>query len=874
MKIIKLLLAIILVILISENAIAQQVKNYKKIPEGISIQLTDGQLLLKPLASNAIRVQFIKDAVTNFPELIYLPALIHTPNYSVAPNGKQIELKTAAMKVVVNKQSGSLTFYDKTGGILLKETPYSRYLNPSTTMGEPSFDAKVNFESPKDEALFGLGQFQDGQFNLRNVPRDLVQLNTQVSLPFYYSTKGYGLLWHQYGETRFNLPNDTITLKKLVNTDTTSRMVDATTDAGTKKIKITSQTYNGSFSVNQGGKYVFFLDYCNMENKHWLVIDGKKAIEQTNTWLPYAASAFVDLEKGIHTVEVSAKEKNNPVLTFKPVGNSTTLESPNAKLLDYTVFAGPEADTIISTFRNLSGKVPMLPEHAFGFWQCKERYHSSTELINTVAEFRKRQIPLDVIVQDWQYWGKYGWGAIKFDENFYPDPKGMMDSIHQMNAHLSISVWERVNKKSEVGKAYEANNWYMPNGDVVDIFNPDLRQAHWDNMNKAMFEKGIDGWWMDAVEPENDKMHSTTSYLGAGDFFRNTYPMHVSQAIYAGQRKTTSNKRVNILTRCAFLGQQRYGSIIWSGDVGSTWDAFRRQINAGLGYCITGQPFYTTDIGGFFRPKTTQYTDPTYHELLIRWFQYGTFNPILRIHGYQTNTELWNFGDTVLQDCKTMIDLRYRLIPYIYSTSWQVSKYNASMMKPLPMDFRTDTAVYNKNMQFMFGDAFLVSPVTQPNVKTFPVYLPKYVKWYDFYTGKTYQGGQTIEADASLDKIPLFVKAGSIIPMGKLMQYVGEKQQDTIEVRICAGADGKFTLYEDEGDNYNYEKGKYATIPFSWNETTETLIIGNTGGSFEGILKERIFNIVWVNEKNGVGIGESKSQKQVKYAGQELKIKL
>ena len=868
----KLLLTIIATALFCATVTAQPFKSYQKTKEGITIQLKDGLLQLKPLATNAIRVQFIKDSVINLPELIYLPKLFHTPAFTILPNEKQIELKTAGMKVLVDKQNGNLSFYDKKGGLLLKETPYSRFLKPSVKMGEPSYNAQVSFDSPTDEALFGMGQFQDGQFNLRNVPRDLVQLNTQVSLPFYYSSKGYGLLWHQYGETRFNLPHDTIALNKVIKTDTTTKMVDATTDAGTKKIKLTSQTYNGNFNIDKKGRYVFFLNYGNMENKHWLVIDGNKLIEQSNTWLPYAASAIAELEMGSHTVEVISKDKNNPVLTFQIVENTTKLESPNAKLLDYTVFAGPDADTIISSFRNLSGKVPMLPEHAFGFWQCKERYKSSTELINSVAEFRKRQIPLDIIVQDWQYWGKYGWGAIKFDENYYPDPKGMMDSIHQMNAHLSISVWERVNKKSDVGKAYEANNLYLPNEEVVDMLNPKLRQAHWDNMNKAMFQKGIDGWWMDAVEPENDKMHNTKCYFGAGDFFRNTFPLHVSQAIYEGQRKVTSDKRVNNLTRCAFLGQQRYGSIVWSGDVGSTWDAFRRQVNAGLGYCITGQPFFTTDIGGFFRPKATQYTDPAYHEILIRWFQYGTFNPILRIHGYQTNTELWNFGDTVLADCKKMIDLRYRLIPYIYSTSWQVSKNNATMMKPLPMDFRTDTAVYNKNMQFMFGNSFLVSPVVMATNSTFPVYLPKSVNWVDFYTGKTYHGGQTIQADAPLDKIPLFVRAGSIVPIGKLMQYVGEKQEDTLEIRIYTGANAKFTLYEDEGDNYNYEKGKYATISFSWNESTKTLSVGNREGVYKGMLDKRVFNLVLVNEKNGIGIGSSQPSKVVGYNGKSIQI--
>jgi alpha-D-xyloside xylohydrolase len=860
------------ILLMGKDVFGQSFQSYKKMNDGIVVQLSEGQLILKPLANNAVRVQFVKETPINLPELIYLPNSIKMPSFTVQSREKQLELSVDKIKVVLNKQDGSLTFYNNQGMKLLKESPNSRFLNRTFTMGEPSYNACVTFDSPVDEALYGLGAFQDGHFNLRNVPRDLLQLNTQISIPFYYSTKGYGLLWHQYGETRFNVPKDTIDLSIAKSKDTASKFVEATTDAGTKKLKTSSTAYTGNVNINKAGKYAFFLNYGNMEHIHSLAIDGKKIIDQTNTWLPYSASAIVYLEKGNHAVEVIAKEKNSPTLTFQAVANFTTLESPNAKLLDYTVFAGPEADTIISAFRNLSGKVPMLPEHAFGFWQCKERYSSSTELINAVTEFRKRKIPLDIIVQDWQYWGKYGWGAMKFDENFYPNPKGMIDSLHQLNARFSISVWERVNKNADIGKAYQAANLYLPNEDVVDMLHPQVRKKHWENMDKGIFQKGVDGWWMDAVEPENDKMHGAKCYLGQGDYYRNTYPLFVSQAVYEGQRQTTSLKRVNNLTRCAFAGQQRYGTIVWSGDVGSTWDAFRRQINAGLGFCITGQPFFTTDIGGFFRPKTTQYTDTAYHELLIRWFQYGTFNAIQRIHGYKTNTELWLFGDTVLQNCKEMIDLRYRLIPYIYSTSWQVSKNNASMMKPLVMDFRSDTNVYNKNMQFKFGASFLVAPVVSPKTNTLPVYLPKSTHWFDFYSGKTYQGGQTIIADAPLNKIPLFVKAGSIVPIGKSMQYVGEKQHDTLEIRIYTGANGKFTLYEDEGDNYNYEQGKYATIGFKWNELLKKLTVGNREGSFEGMLQKRVLNIVLVNKTNGIGANFSKGGKLVSYTGKSVDI--
>ena len=403
--------------------------------------------------------------------------------------------------------------------------------------------------------------------------------------------------------------------------------------------------------------------------------------------------------------------------------------------------------------------------------------------METVKEFRKRNIPLDVIVQDWQYWGKNGWGVPIFDETNYSNPAGFIKEIHDLNAHFNISIWSNPDRNSATGKDYVANNLYIPGSKWLDYFNPVTRETYWNTLRDNLFTYGVDSWWMDATEPENDALKGEETYLGPGDFYRLTYPLFVSQAVYEGQRKTSSDKRVCILTRSAFPGQHRYGIINWSGDIGGTWDAYKRQIVAGLNYTITGLPYWTTDIGGFFRSGKSQYTDEKYHELLIRWYQWGAFNPIFRIHGYQSETEPWNYGQEVENNMRKMLNLRYRLLPYIYSEAYKVTKNGSTMMRPLVMDFIEDTTAIKQPYQYMFGKAFLVAPVTEPDVKEWKIYLPKEAEWYDFWTGEKYTGGQTVNKETPIDIIPLFVKAGSIVPFGPEVQFATEKKWDNLEIQ-------------------------------------------------------------------------------------------
>jgi len=850
----------------------QVVKGFIQQTDKIDVKLSDGTLSIYPLKESAVRIKFYINAELWAPELIFTSSM-PTPQFQVSDSFSKIEMKTKKMIVSIDKETGNLSFADYSGKIFLNEKTGSRKLIPDSVMGEPCYVAEQSFESPNDEYLFGLGQFQDGHYNLKGVSRRLTQVNSQIAIPFIYSSKGHGLLWHQYGLTDFNPADNLITLKKHEQSATgVNQVAEVTTTSGTQKISQRQSLYTGKFTIPEEGVYSIFLDLGDMDNRQYVVIDGKPCIDQSNFWLPPTVGALIDLEAGEHQVQVVCKSDNMPKVSWKRKDDLTTFRSPNARLLDYVVFYGPSADSVIATYRNLSGNAPMFPKWAYGFWQCRERYTSGAHLVETVREFRKRKLPMDVIVQDWQYWGKNGWGVPQFDETNYPNPAGFIKEIHDLNAHFSISIWSNPDKNSEIGQQYVSKNRYIPDSKWLDYFNPETRKEYWNTLKENLFTHGVDSWWMDATEPENDDLKGRRTHMGIGDFFRLTYPLLVSKSVYEGQRAVTEDKRVCILTRSAFLGQQRYGIINWSGDVGGNWDTYKRQIVAGLNYTITGLPYWTTDIGGFFRPGKSQYIDEKFHELLTRWHQWGAFSPIFRMHGYQTETEPWKYGQTVENNMRKMLNLRYRLLPYIYSEAWQITNNRSTMMRPLVMDFNGDNSALNQSYEYMFGKALLVAPVIEPEVREWDVYLPKSAVWYDFWTGKCFDGGQTITTAAPLNIIPLFVKAGSIIPMGPFIQYASEKN-DPIEIRVYPGENGKFTLYEDENDNYNYENGVYSTISFQWDDKKQSLTIDKRQGSFPGMLTKRTFNIVKVSAGIGTGMDTVKTyDKVVAYNGKKVVV--
>ena len=845
---------------------AQLVKGFQQLSDRVNVTLQEGTLSVFPLSDNTVRIKFHKSATEELKELIFVTKT-SAPAFQVADSPLKLEIKAPKITISLDKQTGKLTFADKSGKVFLSEKSDSRKLTSGTIQGDSCYMVEQSFESSADEYIFGLGQFQDGQYNLKNVARRLTQVNTQIAIPFTFSSKGYGLLWHQYGLTDFNPTDNFIPLVKQEQPTTASaQMAEVTTTSGTQRVSQNQSLYQGKFTVPEDGEYSIFLDLGDMGNRHFVVIDGKPCMDQSNMWLPPTSGTLLKLKAGEHQVQVLCKSDNTPKLSWKLSDNSTTFRSPVAQGLDYVVFYGPSADDVIASYRNLSGNAPMFPQWAYGFWQCRERYMSGTHLVETVKEFRKRNLPVDVIVQDWQYWGSRGWGVPQFDEKNYPNPAGFIKELHDLNAHFNISIWSNPDKNSTIGKEFVLKNRFIPDTKWLDYFNAETRKEYWNTLKVNMFDNGVDSWWMDAVEPENDALKGTETHMGLGDFYRLTYPLMVSQAVSEGQRETSSDKRVCILTRSAFPGQQRYGIINWSGDIGGTWEVFRIQIVAGLNYTITGFPYWTTDIGGFFRPGRSQYTDEKYHELLTRWYQWGTFNPIFRMHGYMTETEPWKYGQKVENNMRKMLNLRYQLLPYIYSEAWQITKNGSTIMRPLVMDFNGDTAAVNSKFQYMFGKSLLVAPVTEANVNQWNVYLPIDADWFDFWTGKHFAGGQTIKTDAPLDKIPLFVKAGSVIPMGKVIQSSAEKS-DTLEIRVYEGADARFELYEDEGDNYNYEKGLYSTITFRWDDKAQKLTISDRKGSFPGMLKNRSFTIVKISSAD-------KKEKVVNYTGKSVKINL
>jgi alpha-D-xyloside xylohydrolase len=861
--------------LICSNAIAGEsgVKLVSRQDAGVEIALQKNRLLIYPLTDNAVRIR-ISDGTAAEPPSLLLTEKVPTPSFKLEESRSSITVSTANMKVVVDRGTGALRFENANGKLLLAEKPGARSITPSTVQGELTLAVTEAFLSPPEERLFGSGQFQDGQLDIRDLPRRLTQVNSQISVPFLLSSKGYALLWHNYGLTELNPADEKINLTA-GEAGGKATVVEVTTTEGAKKETRKPGEFTGQFSVPRAGRYAFMLDIGQKMARRWYVeVDGKPVIDFINHWLPPTTIWHMDLAAGGHTVKVNGEDNDRPVIFFRPAQDETVLRSPVADAVDYVVFAG-NADKVIGAYRKLTGPAPLMPEWAYGYIHCRERFKSQQEILDTAAEFRRRGLPMDLIVQDWQYWGKYGWNAMRFDEKFYPDPAAMVRELHGMGARFMVSVWSKIGTNSEVGKQFVAGNYFIPGTQWVDFFNPDAAVLYWSNFSKGLLSLGIDAWWLDATEPENDDVAGRRTFLGPGDRVRDIYPLFVTKTVYAGQRRDAPEKRVFILTRSAFSGEQRYAAATWSGDIGSDWETLRRQIPAGLDYMAAGLPYWTTDCGGFFRPSG-QYTDAGYHELFIRWFEYATFCPLQRVHGYRTDTEFWRFGTNVEQQAHRYLDLRCRLLPYIYSQAARVTFDGSTLMRPLVMDFTGDATALDQKYEYMFGPAFLVSPVLEGGATNWPVYLPKNDGgWIDFWTGEKLAGGQTVKAASPLGQIPLHVRAGSIIPFGPEEQYTGQKTASPIELRICPGANGSFTLYEDEGVNYNYEKGEYTTIPFTWEDKTKTLIIGRRQGQFHGVSNGRIFRVTLVRPGHGVGIelGEE-SDREVRYSGEAIRVKL
>jgi alpha-D-xyloside xylohydrolase len=740
--------------------------------DGAVLTMKTGTLKLQVCSASMVRVLYSPTSTfPDRPDYVVIKKDWAPATWSMEPTADSVVLTTGKLKITVTRKNGSIRFDDATGKKLFEDD--GRTMTPAEVNGEKTYHAEM-FSSlwGSYEGFYGLGQHQSGVWNYRGEAVDISQDNTNISIPFFVSTNGYGIFWNNGSRSRFN-----------------------------------------------------------------------------NRFL-----------------------------------SALYLSSEVADVIDYYFIYGPDFDTLVAGYRELTGAPPLFGRWAYGFWQCKNRYKTQDELLAVAHKYRQLQIPVDNIVQDWFWWNTMGEPV--FDQQRYPDPKGMVDDLHNHHFHLMISVWPYFRPGSKTYDDMDGRGFFIaktkvagfhPAGQALyDAFNPAARKYYWNLMNQALFRIGVDAWWLDTTEPETEGRESnilvtSKTALGNGARYANMFPLMTTTAVYQGQRAASSAKRVFILSRSAFAGSQRNAAAVWSGDINSDWLFLKKQIPAGLNYSLSGLPYWTTDIGGFVSGDPN---DAAYRELFIRWFQFGVFNPILRVHGTRSNdqNELWSYGPEAQRILVNFDRLRYRLLPYIYSLAWRTTSAGYTPMRALVMDFRNDVQAANVGDQFMFGPAILVNPVTEPGAPSRRLYLPR-AKWYDFWRGTAVEGGHSLEAPAPLDRIPLYVRAGSILPLGPEEQWAAQKPADPIEVRVYRGADGEFTLYEDENDNYDYEKGAYATIPFHWDEGRQVLTIGERQGRFPGMRESRSFRVVFVRENHGVGISPAdQPDKVVQYSGKEVTV--
>lgn len=917
----------IVLVFLSLSSYAQQPINYTTEGNSVIFTIAKAKLSISIIDTAIMQVRYtLADHFSTRKSLIIDDKKWADIPFMVKQVANEIVITTARMKAIVNRTSGAISFYDGKGKLLLKEKDgKARMITPTSFDGFETNTISQQFQATATEAIYGLGQHHDQLLNIKGYDLDFFQHNMEVYVPFLASTNGYGLLWDNLSYTKFGNPGaiQAIASKQLFDDNgkqggllkklykdsafkeilTDENFFSDSISVSKKDTLVYAAQFTGSLLADKTGEYCFY-SYADGTFKCWvndsLIIDN---------WAPYANArdmGKINLEKGKKykiLVEWSRYNRANS-FNLKWRGpqddkEKISLWSQAAEEINYYITAGKSMDEIISGYRTLTGKATMLPKWAMGFWQSRERYKSQEELLNTVKEFRTRKVPLDVIVQDWQYWPENKWGSHIFDSSRFPDPKEMMDILHkQLNTKLVISIWGKFYPNTASFDEYKEKGFLYPEPlkDSVrdflknhytyyDAFNPGARKIYWNQINKNFFSKGIDGWWLDASEPELPDFGPTPDLMarymnptfnGPGVFNLNAYPLLHTKGVYEGQRATDPSKRVAILTRSSFAGEQKNAAIIWSGDISGEWGVLKASIPAGLGLALSGMPYWTTDIGGFWVKYTGGNKNKDYRELFTRWYQFGAFCPVFRVHGSSTPREIWFFGDQQEIAYQTQLKfntLRYRLMPYIYTLNGMVNHHDYTMMRPLVMDFATDKNTWDIKDQFMFGPSILVNPVTNPGVVSRQLYLPQGKGWYDFWTGKFLSGGQTIDAAAPADIMPLYVKAGAIIPFGPELQYAAEKPADPIELRIYTGDNGSFNLYEDENENYGYEKGAYSNIPFYWNEKLQTLTIGDRKGTFPGMLQTRKINIVFVDSKHGNGVIESKKfDKTIVYNGKKVDI--
>lgn len=938
------------------------------------------QIRLQVVNDRIIRVQATAEqSFRNKQSLIIVPQNSKA-QYKVEEQGDDLIITTAAMRAVLNEATGQITFYDLKDQVLLKEVAqggktFKPFTVPDREIGvdiakvpeaqKHGWSWRALFDSPDNEAFYGLGQHQSEELNMKGKNEDLFQYNTKVSVPFVISNKNYGILWDSYSYCRWGNPGDYLQLNrafKLYDKDGKEGQLTGTYVAknGQKIVRGEDSIYfeyampetseicnktdkggiqnlpkgfalNGSKVVYEGyveaptnSFYQFILYYAGYMK---IYIDGKLVVPERwrTAWNPNSYKFETAIQKG----------KKTPIrIEWQPDGdvsycglrvaaprseaekNQLSIWSEMSPDMDYYFIAGKNMDEVISGYRTLTGKAPVYPKWVLGFWQSRERYQSSKDIEENMKKFRDLKIPVDNIVQDWNYWKLDSWGSHEFEAARYPNPQAMLDSVHALHGRFMISVWPKFYDTVKNYKELDAKGWMYHQaikddihdwlgfrGSFYDAYDAGARKMFWRQMDENLYTKykfGIDAWWMDASEPNvrdctpmwYRKALSGPTALGTATEYFNAYSIVNADAIYNGQRSVNPNQRVFLLTRSGFAGEQRYSTATWSGDIATRWEDMRAQMTAGLNYSMAGLPFWGMDQGGFCVENryvaAQQEFDKTgkenadlkeWRELQARWNQFGCFVPLYRAHGQWPLREVWNIAPADHPAYKTIVaydKLRYRLMPYLYSMAGMVHLKDYTMMRGLVMDFNGDEKVLDIKDQWMFGSALMACPVGEYQKYSREVYLPKQKGWYDFYTGAYHAGGQTIVADAPYDKIPVFIPEGAILPIGPEMQWSDEKKPELIDLYVYAGKDGSYTLYEDEGTNYNYEKGKYAVIDFKYDDARKQVTIGARKGSFDGMLQKRRFNIILVDQKKqqGVNLAKSPKGKVVKYSGQAMTVKL
>ena len=728
---------------------------------GVTISTQKGDLRIIPLTDNAVRIKLCPQNTPELDELIYIEK-VKAPKYtSNGGNASIVNVKLKGIRVTYNKQTDQLTFFDGKGKKILEEVASTGRVLSNSQLADGNnrwSDVSQSFVSPTDEFLFGTGQFQDGYLNIRGLTRRLTQVNTQIAVPFMLSSKGYGLLWNNYGLTDFNPSTNSAVLQ---GTDEQGNVIEVNTTSttGTVRERRVSDSFKADITIDEEGDYSFLLDVGQkMARKLYLAVDGKAIIDLNNTWLPPTGSTMYHLSKGKHQLTVKGVRGDSPTVYWRKDNNETTFSSPVATGVDYTVFAG-NADQVIKAYRQLTGKAPQIAEYMLGYVHCRERYDTQKDLMENAHKFRDKNIPIDVIVQDWQWWGKYGWNAMQWDEGKYPDAAGMVRELHDMNIKFMLSVWSKVDKNSALGKELQQRGAYIEGTDWIDFFKPAVTEYYWQQFSQRILKPyDIDIWWFDATEPENDDIHGRRvgDRQMPGDIYRNVYPLKVIHTMYNGLLRDDVGRTPSILTRSAFSGMQRYNAVVWSGDVGNDMDCLRRQIAGGLNYVATGMPWWTYDAGGFFRPGN-QYSDRAYQLRMLRWIETSVFLPIMRVHGYQSRTEPWQYPADIEKMFVDCIKERQELLPYIKDCARRVATEDYTLMRPLVFDFCEDTEALRQETEYMFGPKYLVCPITADNVNEWKVYLPKNKRgWTHHYTGQHYSGGQYVTVPVSLDHIPVF----------------------------------------------------------------------------------------------------------------------